>query len=432
MHTENICRERLIEMTWKKKAKAGALGLGMALALGMLMPNNAFAEIRTIEAEGIYLVGDGMEENPATAKARARDEAKRVASEKASVYVESLSEVRDGSVTEDIIRTISANVLQIKEEKPPTIEVVDGGALLFRCQIVALVDSDKVIAGLHQDRQELDEATRRNKELEALVAKQNAELETLKKQYAGAQTEQQKAEIRVQVKINEQKFEAREWLERGAALMNQKDFRGAVDAFRKAIDMDPNDAIAYYRAANAYRMLKEYDNAVGNYRKAIELDSRYSDAYNNLGFTFEQMGSYGKAAENYQRAIQCDPNYAAAYYNMGNNYFRNGDYQQAVRSYEQVVRIDNRYILAYNNLGLSYENMGAYDKSIASFTQAIDMAPDKASKGLARTYNNRGTCYQKMHRFDEALADYAKAMELDPGYAEPRTNRDQLLKWMGR
>jgi len=42
-------------MTWKKKAKAGALGLGMALALGMLMPNNAFAEIRTIEAEGIYL-----------------------------------------------------------------------------------------------------------------------------------------------------------------------------------------------------------------------------------------------------------------------------------------------------------------------------------------------------------------------------------------
>ena len=66
--------------TWKKKAVAGALGLSMAVALGLAMPASAFAEIRTIEAEGTYLVGDGMDENPATAKARAREEAKRVAS----------------------------------------------------------------------------------------------------------------------------------------------------------------------------------------------------------------------------------------------------------------------------------------------------------------------------------------------------------------
>ncbi|MBQ1913633.1 MAG: hypothetical protein II178_00225 [Selenomonadaceae bacterium] len=35
-----------------------------------------------------------------------------------------------------------------------------------------------------------------------------------------------------------------------------------------------------------------------------------------------------------------------------------------------------------------------------------------------------------MRRVEEAIADYTKAMEPDPGYAEPRTNRDQLLKWM--
>lgn len=416
--------------TWKKKAVAGALGLSMAVALGLAMPASAFAEIRTIEAEGTYLVGDGMDENPATAKARAREEAKRVASEKASVYVESLSEVKNGSVTEDIIRTISANVMQIKEEKPVVIEVIDGGTLMFRCQIIALVDSDKVSSQLYQDRQELDEAARRNKELEELVKQQNAELEALKRQYAGAQNEEQKAEIRVQVKVNEQKFEAREWLEKGNALMGQRDYQGAVSAYHEAVSMNPQDAIGYYRLANAYRMLQDFDKAITNYQNALGINSRYSDAYNNLGFTYEQMGNYRVAAENYQKAIECDRNYAAAYYNMGNSYFRSGDYQKAAQNYERVIAIDNKYILAHNNLGLAYENMGAFDKAIASFSQAIDLAPDKTSKGLARTYNNRGTCYQKMRRVEEAIADYTKAMEPDPGYAEPRTNRDQLLKWM--
>lgn len=71
------------------------------------------AEKRLIEADGYAIVGDDPEENPLVAQERARKDAKRAASEKAGVYVESVTEVRSGVVTKDVVRTVSANILDV-------------------------------------------------------------------------------------------------------------------------------------------------------------------------------------------------------------------------------------------------------------------------------------------------------------------------------
>ena len=73
----------------------------MSIALFGLTASTVEAEVKTIEADGMYIMGDGTLESPSVARERARDDAKRAASEKASVYVESLTEVKDGAVTED-------------------------------------------------------------------------------------------------------------------------------------------------------------------------------------------------------------------------------------------------------------------------------------------------------------------------------------------
>ena len=50
-----------------------------------------FAEVQTVEADGYYIMGDGLDENQAVAKERARADAKRVASEQAGFFIESIS-----------------------------------------------------------------------------------------------------------------------------------------------------------------------------------------------------------------------------------------------------------------------------------------------------------------------------------------------------
>ncbi|WP_074696914.1 hypothetical protein [Selenomonas sp. KH1T6] len=100
------------------QAPLAALGLGAAFTVvwGVADPVAAFAEVRVIEADGYYIMGDGPEENAAVAKERARADARRAASEQAGLYVAGMTEVKKGKLTRDEIRTISVAVMEVKED----------------------------------------------------------------------------------------------------------------------------------------------------------------------------------------------------------------------------------------------------------------------------------------------------------------------------
>ncbi len=382
-------------MREKLRTAALILSISCASMIGMIDLTPVEAEIKTIEADGMYIMGDGTKENPAVAKERAREDAKRAASEKASVYVESLSEMNENEITKDVVRTVSSSVLQVTSSDV-TAEVAADNALIFRCHIVALVDSDKVLGQLKKDGAELAEAARRNKELEEQISKVNAELATLKDRYAAAQDEAERNKIREQVRLNEQKFETNQLIEQGNNRLMNRDFYAAIQSYREALIGDPGNSVVY----------------------------------NNLGFTCEQTHDYDAAILHYQKAIECDARYVGAHYNLGNVYYRRQEYRQAIENYLRTIELDDQFIAAYNNLGLAYENLGEYDKAIDSFTRAIEKAPDKSGRSFAGLYNNRGTCYQRMERFDAALSDYDKALEIDPAYSEPKLNAERLRAWL--
>ena len=161
--------------------------------------SNASADQRTIEADGEYIVGEGMGEDISTAKERARVYALRNASRQAGVFVESISEVKNLMLTEDEVRTISANVLQVLGE--PTFEIIpiDNKAISFKCYVVVVVDDENINEQLMKDRGDLIEATRRNRELEEERNRLQAELDELKRKYESANSEHERQEIRDQV-----------------------------------------------------------------------------------------------------------------------------------------------------------------------------------------------------------------------------------------
>ena len=86
--------------------KLQALICGALLSASLWLPGQVSAEVRTVEADGFYQMGDGMAENQAIAKERARVEAVRSAGEQAATYVESFTAVSNGKVTRDDISLI--------------------------------------------------------------------------------------------------------------------------------------------------------------------------------------------------------------------------------------------------------------------------------------------------------------------------------------
>ena len=83
----------------------------------MLLNNNlVFAKEVEIVASGDYIMDSRLDETPASATARAREEAKRHAVEQAGVYVQSYSKMINFELSYDEVTTIAARLLKIQDE----------------------------------------------------------------------------------------------------------------------------------------------------------------------------------------------------------------------------------------------------------------------------------------------------------------------------
>lgn len=130
-----------------------ALLCSALLSASLWLPGHVSAEIRTVEADGFYQMGDGMAENQAIAKERARVEAVRNAGEQAAAYVESFTAVSNGIETKDDVRLMTAAVLEVKDVKYSPLVV--GDSIKFQCHVVAVVDTDKVKEKIQEDNMTL-------------------------------------------------------------------------------------------------------------------------------------------------------------------------------------------------------------------------------------------------------------------------------------
>jgi tetratricopeptide (TPR) repeat protein len=88
------------------------------------------------------------------------------------------------------------------------------------------------------------------------------------------------------------------------------------------IELNPNDAHAYYNRGNAYSSKADYDRAIDDYNRAIELNPKNAHAYYNRGVAYQSKGDYDRALADYNKAIELDSKNAAAYNSRAWNYFR--------------------------------------------------------------------------------------------------------------
>jgi superkiller protein 3 len=73
---------------------------------------------------------------------------------------------------------------------------------------------------------------------------------------------------------------------------------------------------SHYNLGVALKAKGQLEEAIEAYRKAIQLDPNYANAYSNLGSALYDKGQLEEAIEAYRKAIQLDPNYADAYGNL--------------------------------------------------------------------------------------------------------------------
>jgi len=94
---------------------------------------------------------------------------------------------------------------------------------------------------------------------------------------------------------------------------NQKydtgDYKGAIDDYNKAIEINPKDADAYYNRGNAKDELNDYQGAIADYSKAIEINPQNVAAYNNRGVAKGRSKYFQSACDDFKKVASLGNEY---------------------------------------------------------------------------------------------------------------------------
>jgi serine/threonine protein kinase/tetratricopeptide (TPR) repeat protein len=154
----------------------------------------------------------------------------------------------------------------------------------------------------------------------------------------------------------------------------------AIPFMKRAIELDPNFAMAYTGIAVEYSNLGRADLAAANARKAYDLRDRVSERerYRISAFYFDKVtGEIEKATEAYELWAKSYPLDMVPHGNLGVAYGTLGQYDKAVKETETAQRLEPA-IVGYGNLASFYINVNRLQDA----RQTIQEARQKNFDGL--------------------------------------------------
>ncbi len=110
--------------------------------------------------------------------------------------------------------------------------------------------------------------------------------------------------------------------------------------YKKAIDLDPQLAIAYTNLGNIRFRRGDEPGAEVLYRKALDLDDRQPEAHYNLGYVMLERGFASRAVTYFEAAIKSDPKFADAHFNLAMAYEALSDKAKARIHWKRYLEVE--------------------------------------------------------------------------------------------
>ena len=136
--------------------------------------------------------------------------------------------------------------------------------------------------------------------------------------------------------------QAEDWFRRGLELEESGSaVQEAVDAYRKALELNPDAAGAWVNLGTLHYQQREMEEAERCYRQALETSPNYALAHFNLGNICEEDERLSEAVTHYRLALRGQPQYADAHYNIALVYERTGEPMRAAKHWRSYLKIDS-------------------------------------------------------------------------------------------
>jgi serine/threonine-protein kinase len=210
------------------------------------------------------------------------------------------------------------------------------------------------------------------------------------------------------------------------------DLAGAMREYKRAIELQPNDATAHHWFGNdTLAALGRFEEAIAEGKRAIELDPLSTVINADLGATFYYAHRYDESARQLRKTLEIDPTSFYAHYNLGIVLQLKGDLSGAIAEYEKAKQLgDNTYVSTL----CAAAKTQAGDKD-AALRMLSDLDKISQHREVVGYYYYRALLYLSLNNKGEALRWLEKSFEerdganiswikvdplLDPLHGDPR------------
>jgi Tfp pilus assembly protein PilF len=183
------------------------------------------------------------------------------------------------------------------------------------------------------------------------------------------------------------------YLKKGIALLEARQYLGALKELLEADKYAPHDPVINYNLGIAYLGRGLKDMAMERFQKAVSLKKDYSEAHNYIGTMYMDMAQWEKAIVSFDKALKnylyANPEHAL--YNSGWAYYNLQNYDMALSKYQKALQQDRLSGLQpqiEKNIGLIYIKQSNLAQAKEHLEKSVSLNPSlyDAHFFLAETY----------------------------------------------
>ena len=193
-------------------------------------------------------------------------------------------------------------------------------------------------------------------------------------------------------------------------LRSQENYDSAEANYKRAIQLDPDYALAYAGLADCYTFnqkglsQKEAVPIAEMYaRKALELDSTLVEAQTTLVFIQSHFDfDWQDAMVKFGKIIKNNPNYPIAHLYLGNVLLFTGHVDAGLAETKKALSLDPLSSAMNHVLGRNYFHARKYDSAILQLQKSITLNPR-----FFQSYAHLGYCYLQKKRYAQAFENFS-------------------------
>ena len=159
----------------------------------------------------------------------------------------------------------------------------------------------------------------------------------------------------------------------------------AIEAFKQAIAIDANYALAYCGMADAYFRLSNIHmpprevlpKAKEAALKALEIDDNLAEAHSSLGLLRVYYDhDWAEAEREFKRSLELSPDLVLSHQRYGSYLTFQGRFEEAISHYEHALVLDPFSLHAHMNLATAHYLMGEYQRAIGILEKTLELEPN--------------------------------------------------------